>query len=154
MSSTKEDKIRKYELVIFGATGFTGKIASQYIDTNYPYLKWAIAGRNYDKLGTVQKSCINTNPDILIGEADNSEQLKMIASSTKVILSFAGPFNKYSNLLVEKCIDEDTNYIDITGENIWVKDLIDKFHNKAVEKNIKIIPSCGYDSIPSDIGTS
>ncbi len=153
MSSTKEDKIRKYELVIFGATGFTGKIASQYIDTNYPYLKWAIAGRNYDKLGTVQKSCINTNPDILIGEADNSEQLGMIASSTKVILSFAGPFNKYSNLLVEKCIDEDTNYIDITGENIWVKDLIDKFHSKAVEKNIKIIPSCGYDSIPSDIGT-
>ena len=75
-----------------------------------------------------------------------------IASKTRVIASLAGPFNKYSNNLVTQCVEAGTHYLDITGENIWVRDLIDKHHEAAEKKQIKIIPSCGYDSIPSDMG--
>ena len=151
MSETNKDKFKKYELVIFGASGFTGQIATYYIDNNYPDLNWAIAGRNKEKLTLLSESC-SSNPDILIGDSLNKDELNAIANSTKVVLSFAGPFNKYSDSMVDSCFHANTNYIDITGENIWVKDLIDKYHSEAVKKNIKIIPSCGYDSIPSDMG--
>lgn len=151
MAETNKDKFKEYELIIYGATGFTGQIATQYIDKNYPELKWAIAGRNKDKLTALSENC-SSKPGILIGNALNKNELDQIAKSTKVILSFAGPFNKYSNSMVDSCFHANTHYVDITGENIWVKDLIDKYHSEAVKKNIKIIPSCGYDSIPSDIG--
>ena len=97
--------------------------------------------------------CKNNKPDIVIGDSGNKAELSHIASITKVVLSFAGPFNKYSNLLVECCLSEGAHYLDITGENIWVKDLIDRHHEAAEKNGVKIVPSCGYDSIPSDIGS-
>ena len=153
MNETMKDKTRNFQLIIFGATGFTGQIATKYIDHHYPNLKWAIAGRNKDKLEDLANLCKNNKPDIVIGESDNKAELCHIASITKVVLSFAGPFNKYSNLLVECCLSEGAHYLDITGENIWVKDLIDRHHEAAEKNGVKIVPSCGYDSIPSDIGS-
>lgn len=153
MNETMKDKTAKYQLVIFGATGFTGQIATNYIDQHYHSLKWAIAGRNQKKLNNLADQCKNNKPDVLIGDSTNSEALNQIAASTNVVLSFAGPFNKYSNLMVECCLKQGAHYLDITGENIWVKDLIDRHHDEAVKKGIKIVPSCGYDSIPSDIGS-
>ncbi len=153
MNETMKDKTRNFQLIIFGATGFTGKIATKYIDYHYPNLKWAIAGRNKDKLEDLANLCKNNKPDIVIGNSDNKAELSHIASITKVVLSFAGPFNKYSNLLVECCLNEGAHYLDITGENIWVKDLIDRHHEAAEKNGVKIVPSCGYDSIPSDIGS-
>ena len=153
MNETMKDKTREFQLIIYGATGFTGQIAAKYINDNYTSLKWGIAGRNKDKLIKVSELCKNNKPNIIIGESNNREQLNDIASKTKVLLSFAGPFNKYSNLMVECCLNEGTHYLDITGENIWVRDLIDRHHDKAEKKGVKIIPSCGYDSIPSDIGS-
>ena len=153
MNETMKDKTRNFQLIIFGATGFTGQIATKYIDYHYPNLKWAIAGRNKDKLEDLANLCKNNKPDIVIGNSDNKAELSHIASITKVVLSFAGPFNKYSNLLVECCLNEGAHYLDITGENIWVKDLIDRHHEAAEKNGVKIVPSCGYDSIPSDIGS-
>ena len=153
MNETMKDKTRNFQLIIFGATGFTGQIATKYIDHHYPNLKWAIAGRNKDKLEDLANLCKNNKPDIVIGDSDNKAELCHIASITKVVLSFAGPFNKYSNLLVECCLNEGAHYLDITGENIWVKDLIDRHHEAAEKNGVKIVPSCGYDSIPSDIGS-
>ena len=151
MSSTNKDKKRDYQLIIYGASGFTGKIATNYIDNNYPSLVWAIAGRNTNKLNKIANECRNI-PNVLYAEAADEQSLNEVTQSTEVILSFAGPFNIYSNLMVKSCFDTGTHYIDITGENIWVKDLIDKYHDDASKKGVKIIPSCGYDSIPSDIG--
>ena len=80
------------------------------------------------------------------------EALRVLAGQTKVVLSTAGPFARYSDLLVQACVEQGTHYTDITGENHWVRTLIDKHHDNASLKGVRIVPSCGYDSIPSDIG--
>ena len=142
---------REYDLIIYGASGFTGRLAVEYLDENYSDLNWAIAGRNEDKLVNISKNS-KCKPDYFIADSNDNENLLRIASNTRVIASLAGPFNKYSNNLVTQCVEAGTHYLDITGENIWVRDLIDKHHEAAEKKQIKIIPSCGYDSIPSDMG--
>ena len=142
---------REYDLIIYGASGFTGRLAVEYLDENYSDLNWAIAGRNEDKLVNISKNS-KCKPDYFIADSNDNENLLRIASKTRVIASLAGPFNKYSNNLVTQCVEAGTHYLDITGENIWVRDLIDKHHEAAEKKQIKIIPSCGYDSIPSDMG--
>ena len=142
---------REYDLIIYGASGFTGRLAVEYLDENYSDLNWAIAGRNEDKLVNISKNS-KCKPDYFIADSEDNENLLKIASKTRVIESLAGPFNKYSNNLVTQCVEAGTHYLDITGENIWVRDLIDKHHEAAEKKQIKIIPSCGYDSIPSDMG--
>ncbi len=142
---------REFDLIIFGASGFTGQIAVKYLDKNYPTLNWAISGRNLEKLKKISEDT-NKKPKIFIADSKNQESLAEITKKTNVIASLAGPFNKYSNNLVHECINHGTHYVDITGENLWVRDLIDKYHSEAEEKGIFIIPSCGYDSIPSDMG--
>ena len=142
---------REYDLIIYGASGFTGRLAVEYLDENYSDLNWAIAGRNEDKLVNISNNS-KCKPDYFIADSEDNENLLRIASKTRVIASLAGPFNKYSNNLVTQCVEAGTHYLDITGENIWVRDLIDKHHEAAEKKQIKIIPSCGYDSIPSDMG--
>ena len=143
---------REFDLIIYGATGFTGKLAVEYIDNNYSDLKWAIAGRNSEKLNQISNST-KSKPPIFIARSDDGDSLSEVVKKTKVIASLAGPFSKYSNELVNQCYENNTNYVDITGENIWVRDLIDRYHKGCEEKGIFIIPSCGYDSIPSDIGS-
>ncbi len=142
---------REYDLIIYGASGFTGRLAVEYLDENYSDINWAIAGRNKDKLVKISNNS-NCKPDYFIADSEDNESLLKLASKTRVIASLAGPFNKYSNNLVTQCVEAGTHYLDITGENIWVRDLIDKHHEAAEKKQIKIIPSCGYDSIPSDMG--
>ena len=142
---------REFDLIVFGASGFTGQIAVKYLDKNYPTLNWAISGRNKEKLMKISNDT-NKKPEIFIADSKNQDSLAEIAKKANVIASLAGPFNKYSNNLVHECLNHGTHYVDITGENLWVRDLIDKYHSKAVEKGVFIIPSCGYDSIPSDMG--
>ena len=143
---------REFDLIIYGATGFTGKLAVEYIDNNYSDLKWAIAGRNSEKLNQISNST-KSKPPIFIASSDDGNSLSEVVKKTKVRASLAGPFSKYSNELVNQCYENNTNYVDITGENIWVRDLIDRYHKGCEDKGIFIIPSCGYDSIPSDIGS-
>jgi len=142
---------RKYEIIVYGATGFTGQICCKYLRDNYKDLVWAMAGRNEEKLAQV-KSGFNLECDIVVADGGDLESLRSLASQTKVVLSTAGPFARYGSLLVQACVENGTHYTDITGENHWVKGLIDKHHEEAASKGTRIIPSCGYDSIPSDIG--
>ena len=142
---------KKYEIIIYGATGFTGQICCKYLRDNYPDLVWAMAGRNKEKLEQI-KSDFNLNSDVVVADGADIEALRSLASQTKVVLSTAGPFARYGSLLVQACVENGTHYTDITGENHWVRGLIDKHHEEAASKGTRIIPSCGYDSIPSDIG--
>jgi len=142
---------RKYEIIVYGATGFTGQICCKYLRDNYKDLVWAMAGRNEEKLAQV-KSDFNLECDVVVADGGDLESLRSLASKTKVVLSTAGPFARYGSLLVQACVENGTHYTDITGENHWVKGLIDKHHEEAASKGTRIIPSCGYDSIPSDIG--
>ncbi len=142
---------REYQIILYGATGFTGKLCAEYLRDNYPEIKWAIAGRNNQKLNDL-KNTLNLNCDIYVASGDDKESIDNFVSKSRVVLSTAGPFARYSNLIVKSCVENKTHYTDITGENHWVKDLIDEHHEKASEEGTRIIPSCGYDSIPSDMG--
>ena len=142
---------KKYEIILYGVTGFTGQLCAKYFKENYPDLNWAIAGRNKDKLEEIKEN-FALKTDILVADGDNLEALRVLAGQTKVVLSTAGPFARYSDLLVQACVEQGTHYTDITGENHWVRTLIDKHHDNASLKGVRIVPSCGYDSIPSDIG--
>ena len=140
------------DIVIYGATGFTGQLCVKCFQSQGLEIKWAIAGRNLGKLQSVSK---NLAPDIeiLVADSDDEAGLNDICSRSKVVLSTAGPFHRYGSKLVKACVENGSHYVDITGENFWVKGLIEKHHEEALRKGIRIIPSCGFDSIPSDIGT-
>ena len=142
---------KKYEIIVYGATGFTGQICCKYLRDNYSDLVWAMAGRNKDKLEQL-KSDFNLDCDVVVADGADLQALRSLASQAKVVLSTAGPFARYGSLLVQACVEEGSHYTDITGENHWVRGLIDKHHAEAASKGIRIIPSCGYDSIPSDLG--
>lgn len=143
---------KKFDIIIYGATGFTGSLGAKYMDKYSNEFKWAIAGRDCNKLEKLQNE-IPGKPEIVIADANDEQALLKLTASTKVVASYAGPFNKYSNLLVKACVETGTHYVDITGEAIWVRDLIDNYHQRCIDNKIKIIPACGYDSIPSDLGT-
>ncbi|KAJ3029883.1 UNVERIFIED_CONTAM: hypothetical protein HDU68_010770 [Siphonaria sp. JEL0065] len=154
---------RTYDIVLFGATGFTGKLAYEHLILKGPLsLKLAIAGRSRTKLEAVRDAYVAGLPEgprktkaqgipILIADSSDQASLDTVASSTKVILSTVGPFLKFGKPLVDSCICFGTDYIDSTGETPFIRDLIDQYHATATEKNIRIVPSCGFDSLPSDI---
>ena len=140
------------DIIIYGATGFTGKLCVKYFQSLDTTVTWAMAGRNLIKLENVAKEN-QTNVEILIADSDDEKALDNLTSRARVILSTTGPFHRYGSKLVASCIKNHTHYVDITGENFWVKGLIEKHHKEASAKGIRIIPSCGFDSIPSDLGT-
>ena len=140
------------DIIIYGATGFTGKLCVKYFQSLDTTVTWAIAGRNLTKLEKVAEEN-QTKVEILIADSDDEKALDNLTSRARVILSTTGPFHRYGSKLVASCIKNHTHYVDITGENFWVKGLIEKHHKEASAKGIRIIPSCGFDSIPSDLGT-
>ena len=144
---------KKLDLVIWGATGFTGKLVCEYITNSYNSkdLNWTIAGRNEEKLLKL-KNRLNIKNSILIGNSNDKSSLEKICGKTKVICSTVGPYALYGTNLIHACIKMKTNYCDISGETQWIRKIIDTFHEKAKKQKIKIVNSCGFDSIPSDVG--
>jgi len=140
------------DIIIYGATGFTGQLCVKYFQSLATTAKWAIAGRNQEKLRKVAEENL-AEVEILIADSDDEVALDNLTLRAKVILSTAGPFHRYGSKLVASCVKNNTHYVDITGENFWVKGLIENHHEEAARKGIRIIPSCGFDSIPSDLGT-
>ena len=140
------------DIIIYGATGFTGQLCVKYFQSLATTAKWAIAGRNQEKLRKVAEENL-AEVEILIADSDDEVALDNVTLRAKVILSTAGPFHRYGSKLVASCVKNNTHYVDITGENFWVKGLIENHHEEAARKGIRIIPSCGFDSIPSDLGT-
>ena len=139
------------DIIIYGATGFTGQLCVKYFQSLNTKVRWVIGGRNLEKLQKVAEEN-QAQVEILIADSDDEQALDNLTSRAKVILSTAGPFHRYGSKLVASCIKNNTHYVDITGENFWVKGLIEKHHADASRKGIRIIPSCGFDSIPSDLG--
>ncbi|KRX06986.1 hypothetical protein PPERSA_07149 [Pseudocohnilembus persalinus] len=156
----KETQNRKFDVVIYGATGFTGTLAAKYFAENYSLanVKWAIAGRSTQKLAALKENLVSLNQDlknleILVAESQDVEQLRKIVNDTKVVISLAGPFAKYGSILVQLCALYGTHYADITGEVSWVRQMIAKYDDKAVRSGAKIINCSGADCIPWDILT-
>lgn len=147
---------RDYDVVLYGASGFTGKQTVQYFAEHAPpgQVRWAIAGRNREKLEAVKSEFGGAAKDVAVLVADSRDQAAVdaIISRTRVLLTTAGPFSIYGTPLVDACVRFKTHYVDITGETTWVKSLIDRYHAQAAADGTRIIPFCGFDSIPSDLG--
>jgi short subunit dehydrogenase-like uncharacterized protein len=140
---------RKYDLILYGASGFTGRQTVEYCRQFAPAgLRWAIAGRNQAKLDLVNSARV----DVLLAAADDAAALDRLTAQTRVVASTAGPFAKYGTKLVDACVRNRTHYCDITGETPWIRELIDRHHAQAAADGTRIIPCCGFDSIPSDYG--
>ena len=145
---------RKHDVVIYGATGFTGRLVAEYIGKTYPTgLKWAIAGRNEAKLLELKSSLgLNSNVDVMVADSSEQASIDAMAQSTKVVLSTTGPFALKGTPVVDACVRSETNYCDITGESQWVRSMIDGYHDQAALKKLKIVNCCGFDCIPADMG--
>ena len=146
--------MKQFDIIIWGATSFTGKLVVEYLFKKFAStkIKWAIAGRNKEKLENVRSKVADKNIPIFIADSFDEKSLSVIVKKSKVICSTVGPYSLYGSLLVELCVKHSTNYCDITGEAHWIRTIIDKFHKDAKKKKIKIVNSCGFDSIPSDMG--
>jgi len=139
---------RDFDIILYGATGFTGRQTVAYFKQHAPStLKWAIAGRDRARL-----DALNANVPILTAGSSDQPSIDSIVARTRVLLSTAGPFAIYGTGLVDACVRFQTHYADITGETHWVRMLIDRYHEKAAADGTRILPCCGFDSVPSDLG--
>jgi short subunit dehydrogenase-like uncharacterized protein len=145
---------RPYDVVLYGASGFVGKQTVQYFakQTFPEQVRWAIAGRNRQKLEAVRDE-VGVSIDVLVADSQDQPAIDAIVSQTRVLLTTAGPFALYSNTLVDACVRFKTHYVDITGETPWIRGLIDRYHAQAAVDGTRIIPCCGFDAVPSDLGT-
>ena len=143
---------KKYKIVIFGATGFTGELCAKFMSQRYSDVPMAIAGRNVEKLEKIKKT--HDLPfSIIVAEAFDVDALNKMCKDTEVVLSTVGPYHKYGSGLLDACVKNGCHYVDITGESFWIKDMIEKHHEEAKNKGLRIINACGFDSAPSDIGS-
>ena len=146
---------KPYDFIIWGASGFTGRLVAEYLLKEYGIdnqLKWAMAGRNEGKLKSIRNLLGNENIPIVIADSHDEASLKAMAQQTKVICSTVGPYAKYGSELVATCVNEQVDYCDLTGEVQWIRKMIDLHHENAKAKGVKIVHCCGFDSIPSDMG--
>lgn len=157
---------REYDVVLFGATGFTGKLIAEYLARHGgPDLRWAIAGRDRAKLAQARDELTRiasasasapgaTASKIGVIEADNRDwaSLALMANKTRVVLSSVGPFVDNGIQLVRACVTGGTDYVDITGEPEFVREAIEQFDGPAREQGLRIVNCCGFDSIPPDLG--
>ncbi len=145
---------RDFDVVLYGASGFTGRQTAHYFagQTHPGRLRWAIAGRNRAKLEAVRDS-LGQPIEILVADSGDQAALDTIAARTRVLLTTAGPYALYGSGIVDACVRFKTHYVDITGETTWVRQLIDRHHAQAAADGTRIVPFCGFDSVPSDLGT-
>jgi short subunit dehydrogenase-like uncharacterized protein len=140
---------RAYDVVLYGASGFVGRQTVAYFAQHAGALRWALAGRNARKL---EQARGDAKAGLIVADAADADALAALAAQTKVVLSTAGPFALYGSALVAACVEHRTHYCDITGETPWVRGVIDRHHAQAAADGTRVVPCCGFDSVPSDIG--
>ena len=144
---------REFEAVVFGATGFTGRLVAEYLAAQHPGMRWAMAGRSGDKLTAVRDE-IGAPADTPLIEADSADpaSLQAMAERTDAVITTVGPYQKYGEPLVRACVSAGTDYVDLCGEPAWMRDMIDRYDGEAKKTGARIVLSCGFDSIPFDMG--
>ncbi|WP_028117405.1 saccharopine dehydrogenase family protein [Ferrimonas senticii] len=143
-----------FDLIVYGATGFTGQLICRYLQQHYHgQVRWAIAGRNADKLAQLhQQLQLGDEVSCISASADSPEQLQQLVAQTKAVIAVAGPYQRYGEPLLAACAHSGTHYLDLCGEPAWMRQMIDKYHAVAADSGAVIVHSCGFDSIPSDLG--
>lgn len=147
---------RSYDLVIFGATGFTGGLTAEYLADHAPEgTRWAVAGRSEAKLRALVDRLANRPcppAGIVLADVSDDASLRAMARSTRVLATTVGPFDEYGEPVVRACVDESTDYADITGEPLFVDRMVERYDARARERGVKVVSCCGFDSIPHDLG--
>ena len=154
------DTTRAHDIVVWGATGVAGTLVTEFLTEQYrpDDIALAIGGRNQERLERVARELTGQNEawddlPIVLGDATDPESLRDLAANTQVVCTTVGPYTKYGTPLVDACVEHGTDYCDLTGEVNWAREIIDEYHDAAVESEARIVHSCGYDSIPADLGT-
>ncbi|WP_018320079.1 trans-acting enoyl reductase family protein [Bradyrhizobium sp. WSM2793] len=147
----------KFDIVVYGATGFTGQLVAEYLAANYKddkALKWAMAGRSLDKLKSV-RDAIGAPADtpLIVADASDAASLKAMVAQTRSVITTVGPYQFYGEDLLAACIAAGTDYFDLCGEPVWMRQMIDKYDAAAKASGARIVFSCGYDSVPFELGT-
>ena len=149
---------RDFDIVLFGATGFTGALTAEYLARNAPAdLRWALAGRSPDKLERVRADLAAIDPglselELLHAEVSDPTSLADVAGRARVVISTVGPYLKYGEPLVAACAEAGTDYVDLTGEPEFVDRMYVAHHATAQRTGARIVHACGFDSIPHDLG--
>lgn len=146
---------RQHDIVLYGATGFVGRLTAEHLARHTPAdVHVALAGRNHDKLDAIRAQLPGdaSNWPVLTADSSDVDSLRALAESSRVVISTVGPYARYGLPLVGACAGAGTDYVDLTGEVLFVRDSIDRFHEEAAHTGARIVHSCGFDSIPSDLG--
>jgi short subunit dehydrogenase-like uncharacterized protein len=145
----------EFEVVVYGATGFTGKLVAEYLLNKYGVdgdLRWAMGGRSLRKLEQLREELQNSAIPLVTADSDDESSLKAMVNRTKVICSTVGPYALYGSKLLAACAESGTHYCDLTGETQWMRRMIDANQAAAQASGARIVHTCGFDSIPSDLG--
>jgi short subunit dehydrogenase-like uncharacterized protein len=146
----------KFDIVVYGATGFTGQLVAEYLASHYKgdgNLKWAMAGRSKEKLASV-RDAIGAPADtpLIVADASDMVSLKAMVGETKSVITTVGPYQLYGNELIAACAASGTDYFDLCGEPVWMRQMIDKHEAAAKASGARIVFSCGFDSVPFELG--
>ncbi|MEM6538619.1 MAG: saccharopine dehydrogenase NADP-binding domain-containing protein [Pseudomonadota bacterium] len=146
---------REFDVIVYGATGFTGRLVAEHLLKTYGVggnVSWAMAGRDADKLSAVASEIGASEAPAIIANASDPSSLIEMASRASAIVTTVGPYTAYGAPLVQACVEAGTDYADLCGEPPFMRQMIDTYHEQAKEKNVRIVHSCGFDSIPFDLG--
>ena len=143
---------RSFDLVICGATGFTGALVAEYLHQTQSGLSWAIAGRSQRKLDLLKDRINAPDLETIVADSESSDDMRRLVTSTRVVISTVGPYARFGTPLVEACATEGTHYCDLTGEPQWMASIFERVSPLAEETGARLIHCCGFDSIPSDLG--
>lgn len=151
---------RTHDIVVWGATGVAGRFVAEYLTERYAPtdLSIALGGRDESRLDALASDLVDRREawdelPVVLGDATDPASLREIARETRVVCTTVGPYTTYGTPLVEACIDAGTDYCDLTGEVNWVRETVDRCHDAAVAADARIVHSCGFDSVPADLGT-
>jgi short subunit dehydrogenase-like uncharacterized protein len=144
---------RDLDIVLYGATGFVGKLTAQYLAKAGGGARIALAGRSADKLAAVRDALPESARawPLIVADATSPSSLQDMAARARVVVTTVGPYTKYGLPLVAACAEAGTDYADLTGESMFIRESIDVYHGQAVHTGARIVHSCGFDSIPSDL---
>jgi short subunit dehydrogenase-like uncharacterized protein len=146
-----------FDVVVYGASGFTGRLVAEYLAQRVDAapLRWAMAGRSLDKLAAVRDEIgAPADTPLMRADGDDPASLKALVGATKVVLTTVGPYQLYGTPLVEACARAGTGYVDLCGEPAWMRQMIDAHDTDARTSGARIVFSCGFDSIPFDLGVA
>lgn len=149
-------KDAEFDIIVYGATGFTGRLVAEHLAKTYGVggeVKWAMAGRSAAKLAAVRDEIgAPAETPLVVADADDAASLKAMVERTKAVITTVGPYQLYGEPLVAACVEAGTDYLDLCGEPLWMRKMIDAYHARAQETGARIVFSCGFDSIPFELG--